>query len=133
MHEPPKVGTTHEKRFSVDRSHAVEFAEHGISPILATPWLVWFLEHTALELLQPYLEEGEMTVGAAVDLEHLAPTPVGGEVLCRAQVVHVDGSRVSLHVEARDAQDQIAKGLHKRRVVAAQRFADLVTKKAHSQ
>jgi predicted thioesterase len=65
----------------------------------------------------------------SVEIEHLAATPVGATVTSSARVVQTDGPVVTFQVEARDEQDLIAKGLHKRRVVNAARLGDRVRKK----
>ncbi len=129
MQTPPKIGSTHETCFTVETSHCIEFSEHGIPAVLATPWLIWFLEHAALDVVKPNLDEGELTVGVQVEMEHLAPAPLGSQVTCRARVVHVEGPLITCQIEAVDSQGPIAKGLHKRRVVRAERIAALVRKK----
>ena len=129
MQTPPKVGSTHETSFTVEDSHSIEFSEHGIPAVLATPWLIWFLEHAALDLTKPYLEEGELTVGVQVEMEHLAPSPLGSHVTCRARVVHVEGPVITFQIEAADSHGPIAKGLHKRRLVKAERIAAAVQSK----
>jgi fluoroacetyl-CoA thioesterase len=126
---PPKIGTSYERSFAVEPNHTIDLAPEVFSPVLSTPSLIWFLEHTALDLMLPYLEEGEITVGVQVDVEHLAPTPCSCEVTCRARVVHTEGPLVTFHLEAHDPQEQIAKGLHKRRVLRAQRLAKRVGQK----
>ena len=125
-----RTGTLGEEQFVVDEQHVIDFAHDGMPQILCTPWLIWFLEQTALELMLPFLEEGEITVGTQVDVEHLAPTPCGDTVTCRARVVHADGPTVTFQVEAIDRHEMISKGLHKRRVVSAARLGARVTKKA---
>ncbi len=129
MRTPPKVGTTHETTFKVEQSHTVELAGGKLPAVLSTPSLVWFLEHTALDLMKPYLDEGEITVGIKVELEHLAPTPVALKVTCVARVVHTDGPVVSFQIEGRDPQELIAKGLHKRRAVRIDRIRKRVEQK----
>jgi predicted thioesterase len=129
MQTPPKTGTTHEKTLSVLDKHAVDFAVPELPPVLSTPSLVLLLERTARDLMEPYLEPGEVTVGVSVEIEHLAATPVGATVTSSARVVQTDGPVVTFQVEARDEQDLIAKGLHKRRVVNAARLGDRVRKK----
>jgi predicted thioesterase len=129
MQTPPKIGSTHETCFTVEMSHSIEFSEHGIPAVLATPWLIWFLEQVALDLMKPYLDEGELTVGVQVEMEHLAPAPLGSQVTCRTRVVHVEEPVVTFQIEAVDLQGPIAKGLHKRRVVRAERIAAIVRKK----
>ena len=81
------------------------------------------------EALTPVLEVGERSVGVHVDVRHLAPTPPGHRVVCTARVIHVEGSVVSFQVEARDAKELIARGLHKRRVILAERFAARLRRK----
>ena len=129
MQTAPKIGTVHEKVFTVDASRCIDFSDWNGPTVLATPWLIWNLEYAALELLQPHLGAGEMSVGVRVEMDHLSPTPLGQTVTCRARVVHADGPVVAFQIEAHDESDLIARGLHKRRVVSANRFAAAVQRK----
>ena len=97
--------------------------------VLCTPWLIWFLEHAARQAVLPLLESGESTVGTHVEVRHLAPTPLGETVTCRARVVQVEGPTVLFQLEARDAQELIARGLHRLRVIRVDRFAQKVRRK----
>lgn len=124
-----KIGMTGERRFVVASSHAIDFAGSGMPEILCTPWLVWFLEHAAREAVLPFLEGGESTVGSHVDIEHLAATPVGQEVSCLARVVHMEGTRISFQLEARDQSERIARGFHRLRVIQVERLARRVEAK----
>jgi predicted thioesterase len=81
----------------------------------------------------PLLEEGESTVGVQVDVEHLAPTPLGQTVICMARVINTDKTLITFQFEARDEQEQIARGIHKLRVIRMDRFAKRVQAKvSHS-
>lgn len=51
--------------------------------VLATPALAGLVERTCWESVEPLLEEGETTVGTALAIKHLAPTPVGNEGVVR--------------------------------------------------
>jgi predicted thioesterase len=125
----PKVGSSLETRFLVEAKHAIALAEGNLPPILATPWLIWFLEHAALELLKPFLDPGEISVGSHVDIEHLAAALVGEEIVCSARIIHHEGPAFTFQVEAHDQKDCLAKGLHKRRVVETSRLARRLQKK----
>jgi predicted thioesterase len=125
-----KVGMVGELRFVVEPRHVIDFAVDGMPEILCTPWLVWYLEHAAREAVLPFLEPGESTVGSHVDVDHMAPTPVGMEVVCVARVVHVDGPALTFQLEARDAAERIAKGLCRVRVVKVERLARRVEGKS---
>lgn len=129
MKSKPKIGSTSEKQFVVEPTHAIDFADELMPAVLCTPWLIWFLEHTARDALLPCLESGESTVGTNVEVSHLAATPVGNTVTCLARIIHVEGNQVSFQLEARDEHEVIAKGFHKLQVIRVDRFAARVQSK----
>ena len=120
MKSPPKIGSTHVITLIVTPEHAISFA--GLPPILATPWMIWNLEHAALDLLKPHLNEGEISVGTRVEVDHLAAAKVGSEVSYSARLVLLDGDDATFQVEARSGERVLSRGLHKRRVVAVDRL-----------
>ena len=118
-----KIGKVGEERFVVSEQHLIDFAYDGMPQILCTPWLIWFLEHAARNAVLPLLEPGESTVGVVLNVEHLAATPLAAEVVCRARVFYVDGPLISFQIEAYDEHEEIARGMHKLRVIEAARLA----------
>ena len=76
-----------------------------------------------LNAIKAYLEPGESAVGTAVDIRHLAPTPVGATVVAEAQVTRADGRRITYEVHARDGVEEIGAGSHERAVVDLARLA----------
>ena len=126
----PKVGDTGELRLVVERAHTIDFADDQMPAVFSTPQLILYLERAAREAIASVLEPGESSVGVHVDVQHLAPTPLGQEVACSARVIHVDGAVSTFQVEAHDEQDMIARGLHKRAVIKVDRFASRVQKKS---
>ncbi len=126
----PKIGASGEQRFVVEPKHAIDFADEQMPVVLSTPWLIWFLEHAARDAVLPWLDAGESTVGTLVEVRHLAATPLGRNVSCRARVVHVEGRAISFQLEAHDEHELIARGFHKLRVINVGRFAENVREKA---
>ena len=133
MKSRPRPGQSAKIRFVVEAKHIIDFAEEGMPAVLATPWLIWFMEHTAREAMLPHLEPTESTVGTLVDIEHLAPTPLGQAVNCRAQVLRSEGSQFLFKLEAFDEREKIANGLHKLNVIDKARFAGRVNRKTKPQ
>ena len=133
MKSRPRPGQSAKIRFVVEAKHIIDFAEEGMPAVLATPWLIWFMEHTAREAMLPHLEPTESTVGTLVDIEHLAPTPLGQAVNCRAQVLRSEGSQFLFKLEAFDEREKIANGLHKLNVIDKARFAGRVARKTKPQ
>ncbi len=125
----PKIGLSGEERLVVGPENRIRFADDRMPAVLATPWLVAHLEYAARHALEPLLEPHERSVGVSVDIEHLAPAPEGAVVVCRARVIHVDKTIVTFQVEAHDQIDELARGIHKRRVIDVDRFARRVALK----
>ena len=129
MKDAIKIGTTGEERFVVGDQHTIDFAHDGMPQILSTPWLVWFLEHSARNAVLPLLEHGESTVGVVVNIEHIAAAPLGAAIVCRARVIYADGPLISFQFEAHDDSEKIANGTHKLRVIQTDRLARKVNAK----
>jgi predicted thioesterase len=85
--------------------------------VLATPFLIGFLEDAAGVVLQPRLPPGAATVGTMVEMRHLAATPEGMKVRARAELLETDGKRFLFRVEAFDEVERVAEGKHERYVV----------------
>jgi fluoroacetyl-CoA thioesterase len=101
-----------------------EFAEFADMPaVFATGLMVTLMEACCQRAILPYLDwPREMSVGTQVNFDHLAATPPGLTVRVRAEVVAVQGRKISFRAEAHDGVDLIARGTHERHVIDAARF-----------
>jgi fluoroacetyl-CoA thioesterase len=84
--------------------------------------MIMTMENAALNAIKPYLEPGESAVGTAVDVRHLAATPVGRQVTAEAEVTKVDGRQIKFTVRAKEGARQIGVGTHTRVVVDVAKF-----------
>jgi fluoroacetyl-CoA thioesterase len=94
----------------------------GDVPVLGTPAVVALVEGAAVTAVADHLAPGATTVGASVDLEHVAPTVLGVEVTATAAVREVDGRRLRFVFEVTDPAGPIARGTHERVIVDRERF-----------
>lgn len=99
-------------------------AEHGsgLVPVFSTPALVALMESAAVQALAGHLDSGQTTVGARIDVQHLAATPVGMTVRAEARLQEVDGRKLVFQVEAYDAVEKIGSAVHVRYVIDEARF-----------
>jgi fluoroacetyl-CoA thioesterase len=109
---------------------ANRFKDAMLPQVLATPVMVLIMENAALAAIRPYLGEGESAVGTAIDVKHLAATPVGHEVRAEAEVVNVEGKRIEFKVSARDELEEIGRGTHQRMVIDLASFNERLGKKS---
>src|SRR5262249_37659916 len=96
----------------------------GTVPVLATPCLIALCEQAAIAALADRLPDGVTTVGMRVQIDHLQPTPVGGEVAAEAILKHVEGRRLTFAVSVNDSRGLVAAGKVTRVIVDVQRFLD---------
>jgi predicted thioesterase len=115
-------GMKKEETFIIEDKHSAMHVGSGSSRILATPWMIGFMERVAHHLLAEKLPEGYSSVGALVNIRHLAPTPVGSQVNVRAEIETIEGLKVTFKVEAWDEAGLIGSGFHERVVIDTARF-----------
>ena len=124
-----KPGMMREETFLVKEEHSAIHVGSGSLRVLATPWMIAFMENTARRLMAEQLPEGYSSVGAHVDVRHLAPTPVGGRLRVHTEVIAVDGLKVTFVVAAWDDKEQVGEGRHLRVIIDEARFLKRVAEK----
>jgi fluoroacetyl-CoA thioesterase len=128
---PIPVGAKGSYTLRVMPAHlANQFKDAALPQVFATPWMVTIMENAALNAIRDYLEPGESAVGTAVDIKHLAATPVGHQVTATAEVTKVDGRRIEFNVSARDELEEIGAGTHERMLVELARVNKKLAAKA---
>ena len=97
--------------------------------VLATPILVTLLETAALQAVEEFMQPGQQTVGTRLDISHTAATPVGMRVFAHAELVSVDGRKLTFKLHAEDEIEPIAGGVHERLIISVDRFDQRMQKK----
>jgi len=103
---------------------ADRFKEAILPPVFATPVVIMIMvmENAALNAIRAYLDPGESAVGTAVNVRHLAATPVGRLVTGEAEVTKVDGPQIEFTVRATEGAKEIGAGSHSRVVIDVAKF-----------
>ena len=96
----------------------------GDVPVVATPRVVQLAEEASVQAVAGELEEGTSTVGYRVQLDHLAPTAVGGSVHAEATLETVESRRLTFRVSVSDGRGLVAAGKITRVVVERARFLE---------
>jgi fluoroacetyl-CoA thioesterase len=122
LNEFIQPGMAKEETFVVKDENTAIHVGSGASRVLATPWMIAFMERLSHRLLAENLPEGYSSVGVLVNVRHLAPTPVGEEVKVRTEVASVDGWRVNFNAQAWDHAELVGEGQHQRFVIDEARF-----------
>ncbi|MCZ6840226.1 MAG: LysR family transcriptional regulator [Alphaproteobacteria bacterium] len=104
-------------RVTVDADRTIGFMGDDFR-VYATPSMVLDIERTCKELLDEHLDDGENSVGARVEIDHLGATLLDMWVDVHAQVAEIDRRRVLFEVEVHDQLgDKVGACQHTRFVV----------------
>lgn len=124
------IGTTAAKSVVVTRELTVAHFHPGLPEAYGTPLMIYLMEVAAGDAIQPFLPEGWASVGVAVSIRHLAPTPVGRTVTASATVTAVDENSITFAVSAHDGVEPIGTGTHVRAPIELRRFSRRLEAKA---
>ncbi len=125
-------GLTHKLTLKTTPEHSARKFFSDLPDVFATPFLGGLMEQTCAELVQKHLEPGEQSVGTAMDLKHLAPTPLGMKVTVKAELTKVSGKQLIFRLEAYDEVEKIGEATHYRFIINAEKFNKRVAEKAQS-
>lgn len=101
----------------------------GTLNVLATPRMAALMEETAWKSVAEHLEAGMGTVGIKLNMDHLAPTPVGMKVWCETVLTEADGRKLTFSVTAFDEAGKIGEGIHERFIIEEAKFQSKADKK----
>jgi len=119
-----KIGMNSEVEKVVDEADtAVKFGS-GEVRVFATPMMVALMESAALNTVDPCLKEGFATVGLSLNIKHMAATPVGMKVSAKAELLSIEGKKLTFKVEAFDEQEKIGEGIHERYIIELSKFLE---------
>jgi len=98
--------------------------------VFSTPFMILLMERAARKVIEPFLEPGEASVGASVNIDHMAGTPLGEIVRGVARVTAISGRTIDFEIAAFDRHEQIGRGVHRRAVVKLHRVAQRMAEKS---
>ena len=116
------IGTRAEVTHIVEYAHTLAAYSPDLPPVLATPWMIAWMEQACYEAQRPFCDDGETTVGTAIHVDHRAPTAIGQSVTAEAALERIEGRFFVFRVTARSEQQPIGSGTVHRAVVNVKKF-----------
>ena len=116
------IGVCGEAVEIVDRKHTLAGYDAQLPPVYSTPDMIRLMEMACFNALQPFCDEGEITVGISIHVEHRAATGIGMRVRAQAELESFDGRFYTMRVTADDGTREIGRGTVGRAVVHVPSF-----------
>jgi len=133
MARPIPIGTHGEASETVDLKHTLSAHHAELPPVYSTPDMIRLMETACFHALQPYCDEGEITVGISIDVEHRAASGIGMQIRAEAELESFDGRFYIMLVRAHDGAQEIGRCTVGRAVVHVSSFVERMREKARAR
>ena len=130
MARPIPIGVRGEAAETVELKHTLAGHHPELPPVYSTPNMIRLMEIACANALQPYCDEGEITVGTSIHVEHRAATGIGMRIQAEAELESFDGRFYIMCVRAHDGAQEIGRGTVGRAVVHVPSFVKRMRDKA---
>ncbi|MCM1493697.1 MAG: thioesterase family protein [Muribaculaceae bacterium] len=117
-----EVGIRGHKELVVTDEQTAKHMNSGAMRVYATPCMVALMEYAAFDSVRPMLGEGCGTVGTALNIRHVASTPVGMKVCCDSELIRIDGRALTFSVKVYDEKGLVGEGEHERFIIYEDKF-----------
>jgi len=124
MAKPVQVGAQGHAEERVKFENTLTAHHHQLPPVYSTPDLVRLMETAGFHALHPFCEEGEMSVGVAINIEHRAPSGLNAVLRAEAVVEKVEGRFITLKVTVHDGQTEVGRGTVTRAIIVVSKFLE---------
>ncbi|MBZ5507636.1 MAG: thioesterase [Acidobacteriia bacterium] len=109
---------------TVEHKHTLSYHHDKLPPIYSTPNMIGLMEWAASNAMLPFLDEGEISVGTAINIEHRAPTTIGALVKSEAVLESHNERFYIFRVTAHNGLAEIGCGTVTRAIVNPAKVAE---------
>ncbi len=117
-----EIGLKYQSRVVVSEDNTALNLGSGDMEVFATPAMIALMENAAMNAVASSLAEGATTVGTMMRSSHVKASAVGATITAEAELVAVEGRRLTFTVKAWDEMGTIGEGEHERFIVDRERF-----------
>lgn len=133
MEKALECGLTAKAEKTVRYEDTAKAVASGLAEVFATPCMIALMECAAVSAVQPQLPPGQSTVGVRIDAQHIAATPIGFKVWAQAELVAVDGRKLTFAITAYDEKEKIGEAQHTRMIIDENKFMAKAQAKAQAK
>jgi fluoroacetyl-CoA thioesterase len=133
MARPIPIGVRGEAEETVELKHTLAHHHPELPPVYSTPDMIRLMETACFHALQPFCDDGEITVGISIHVDHRAASGLGMRIRAEAELESFDGRFYTMRVTAHDGTQEIGRGTVGRAVVHVPSFVERMREKARNR
>ena len=122
LHEMIQIGIKGHEEAVVTEDMLASNVGSGLVKVYSTAMMIALIEKAAVLSVEPYLEQGQGSVGTLINVSHCSATPLGMKVHAETELVEIDRRRLVFKVAAYDERGLIGEGTHERFIIDNARF-----------
>ncbi len=124
------IGLKGHAETTVNEQNTAAAMGSGLLPVFATPAMLALMEKASVNAVQPFLGEGQGSVGTRLEVSHLSATPLGMTVRAESELIEQDRRKLRFAVRAWAGEELIGEGVHERFIIDNARFMEKALAKA---
>jgi fluoroacetyl-CoA thioesterase len=118
------IGIRGQAEQTVEHRDTLKAHNKALPSIYSTPHMIGLMEWAAANAMLAYCDEGEISVGTAINIEHRAPTTIGAVVKAEAVLESGNGRFFVFRVTAHNGVEEIGRGTVTRAFVNPAKVAE---------
>ena len=126
MQSTLKLGNTADVTITVTEDMCPAFDGIVVHRVYSTWSMAHHMELAARKVLAPHLDEHEEGIGAHLSIDHVAPTPVGGQVRVQATAVELGPTTLVCDVIAYHGRRVVGRGRQVQRILPKSKLQALI-------
>ena len=130
-----KLGNTAEVIITVTEDMCPAFDSVIVHPVYSTWSMAHHMEIAARKVLKDHLQDHEEGIGSHLEINHLAPTPLGHQVRLVAEAVELGPTNltctiIAYHLKPNGEEKIVGKGTQTQRILPKKLLANLIQRES---
>ena len=94
-----------------EKDTAIDFGTSAVKDLLSTPALASLMIEASIELVDPHIPEGYITIGKELSINHHQPTTKGMVVSVKTTISEIRDHKIAFTITAFDEIGEIGSGI----------------------
>jgi fluoroacetyl-CoA thioesterase len=126
-----KVGDKYLRQYKLtSKDTPLNYGDGNLKDLFSTGSLSTMMLHAATQVIDQNLQDGIVSIGSMLQINHEEPTLIGMMVTVEAVVKQIDDSKILVAIKAYDEIGSISHGLNERKIIDLQSLMKVAEKRA---
>lgn len=113
-----KVGDNYIRQYKLtSKDTPANYGDGNLKDLFSTGSLSTMMLHAATQVIDQHLEEGVVSIGSMLQINHEEPTLIGMTVTVEAVVKQIEDNKILVAIKAFDEIGSISHGLNERKII----------------